>query len=98
MDMVQIGGREYPILDIVKTKDGREVPLVDIPMMSDFKWQLTSLEDRLADSVKYVETLDENVEDTVTKLFHWIVENLKDATEDEKERFNQVMASLSLRK
>lgn len=35
-----IGGREYPIIDMVENPDTgiEDIPLVDIPMMSDQRW------------------------------------------------------------
>ncbi len=39
MDVMKILGRSYPVLGQIKVKNSeRTIPLVDIPMMSDERW------------------------------------------------------------
>ena len=34
----EVNGMAYPVIGTAKMKNGQEVPLVDIPMMSDETW------------------------------------------------------------
>lgn len=42
----EINGKEFPIIGYSKCPDGTYVPLVDIPMMSDERWQQIAMEER----------------------------------------------------
>ena len=49
MSTCEIGGRAYPILAGIRSEIvGGFVPLVDLPLMSDYRWQVKALEHRLA--------------------------------------------------
>ncbi len=48
-------------------------PIVNIPMMSDYKWQKRCLEDRLKHPDKYENT--EDVKATIERLYKWLEEN-----------------------
>lgn len=68
-----VAGKEFPIIGYTDFK-GKAVPLVDIPMMSDYKWQYNCLMDRIEDPEKYAAT----GEDVMAKIEHlkkWLVEN-----------------------
>jgi len=39
LEAMKIGGRNYPVVGTANSKAFGAVPLVDIPMMSDYKWQ-----------------------------------------------------------
>lgn len=38
METMKINGVSYPVIGQVKRKNGETVPMLDIPMMSDEKW------------------------------------------------------------
>lgn len=76
--LFEVGGKEYPITDFVQatvkeTGEKLFIPVVDIPMMSDYKWQLLALNDRLNHPEKYEST--ENVKETVINLYKWLREH-----------------------
>ena len=61
-----IAGRNYEITGYSKSaKAGVEVPIVNIPMMSDLKWCMLSLEDRLNHPEKYPE---ENIPEVIAQI------------------------------
>ena len=39
-EVYRLAGKEYPVSAHVKFQGGGSVPLVDLPMMSDYTWQL----------------------------------------------------------
>lgn len=53
--------------------EGGPVPLIDVPMMDDYEWQLSCLESRLRHPEAYTQL--ENVEETVAKLRQWLKEH-----------------------
>lgn len=67
LKMMKIGSREFPIVGYVKSKRFGTVPMVDIPMMSDYKWHLTCLNSRLKDPEMY-RASGEDVEATIARL------------------------------
>lgn len=68
----KIGDLEYPISRYVKVKGFGDLPVVDIPMMSDYDWQRSCLESRLKYPELYRAT--EDVEATIEKLRKWLAE------------------------
>lgn len=68
MEMMKVVGRAYPIAGYVAIENLYSVPLVDIPMMTDYKWHLLSLHSRLADPEFYRTVLGEDVDKAVTQL------------------------------
>lgn len=68
MKIMIIGGRSYPVVGTVNSKAFGAVPLVDIPMMSDYRWQQKSLQDRLE---KY-RLIGEDVEGAISQLWEWL--------------------------
>lgn len=92
MQTMTICGVEYPVVGTVKDELFGTVPIVDIPMMSDFKWQLTSLEDRLADPEKCIKTFGEDVEAVIADLRQWLQEHLDQAMPWERRRFERLAA------
>lgn len=64
---MKVGQREYPIIGYVETKQMGTLPLVDIPMMSDYKWHLLSLNSRLKNPEMY-RAAGEDVEATIAQL------------------------------
>ena len=70
-----VGGREYPVVGHAKVIDqNREVvgtiPIVDIPQVSDYQWQLDCLNDRLQHPEKYEPF--EDVEEHIAQLQQWL--------------------------
>lgn len=63
-----------PVIGQVTTKEFGTLPLVAVPMMSDYKWQLKALEDRLVDPEKY-RAIGENVEEATAQLREWLEEH-----------------------
>lgn len=77
MQKYELAGKEYEITGYksVVDEDGNffgKVPIVDIPQMSDYQWQLDCLNDRLQNPEKYEKF--ENVEETIAKLRKWFKE------------------------
>lgn len=64
---MKIGQREYPVVGHVESKQMGTVPLVDIPMMSDYKWHLSCLSSRLEIPELY-RALGEDVEAVIADL------------------------------
>lgn len=64
---MNIGGRDYPVIGYVSTRETGTVPLVDIPMMSDYKWDLECLESRKKHPEVY-RKMGEDVEAVIAKL------------------------------
>ncbi len=59
--------REHPIIGYVETKQRGTILLVDIPMMSDYRWHLSSLNSRL-DNPELYRAAGEDVEATIAQL------------------------------
>lgn len=80
MRACQIGSREYDITGAVRVVDddtGKPmgvIPIVDIPQMSDYQWQLGALKSRLS-GTKYPE---ENTEAVMEKIKKYLLENTTD--------------------
>lgn len=68
-----IKGKEYPVKGYYEN-GGQLVPLVDIKMQSDYKWQYDCLMDRLEHPEKYT-VLGEDVQATIERLKQWLIEN-----------------------
>ncbi len=68
-----INGTEYPVKNYLETDFGC-FPEVEIKMMSDYKWQLMCLNDRLKNPDKYRKQ-GENVEEAIERLEKWLTEH-----------------------
>lgn len=64
---------KVPLVANVESKKCGIVPLADVPMMSDYKWQLLCLKDRMEHPEKYDKT--ENVAETIANIKKWLSEN-----------------------
>lgn len=78
-----VGGREFPVVGHAKVIDqNREVvgtiPIVDIPQVSDYKWQLDCLNDRLQHPEKYAPF--EDVEEHIAQLRQWLATHKEKTT------------------
>ena len=71
-DTYNVAGRDYPVIAYFDFDD-KFIPLVDIPQMSNYKWQQKCLRDRLKHPEKYRDT--EDVESTIQRLIKWLEEN-----------------------
>lgn len=89
---MEAGGQEWPVLGMVELSEGYDVPLLDVPMMSDFKWQLTALEGRLKDREMYAKVFGEDVEAVIADLLQWLWEHLDQAAPRERQRFERMKA------
>lgn len=75
MGTVKIGGRAVPVVGYVPLgSTGDTVPLVDIPMVSDYKWQQQSLQCRL-DHPEWYAAIGEDVGATIAQLRRWLEEH-----------------------
>ena len=72
-EVYRLAGQDYPVTARVKMQGGLNVPLVDLPMMSDYAWQLGALKSRLEHPEVYAQF--EDVEETVAHLRQWLAEN-----------------------
>lgn len=76
---MKIGNREFPVIGYVTTKQTGTVPLVDIPMMSDYEWQEKALQSRLANPEFYRKALGEDVEAAIARIREWLANARKEA-------------------
>lgn len=72
-EVFSLGGKSYPVTGYLSVAGMPTVPLVDLPMMTDYHWQLSCLKSRLQHPEDYAQF--ENVEETVAKLRQWLEEN-----------------------
>lgn len=79
METMSIGSRVHPIIGEVQSKRYGVVPLVDAPMMADYKWQKIGLEDRLQHPEVYRDILGEDVEAVCAQLSRWLEEHKEGA-------------------
>lgn len=65
-----VGDGCYPVMGALNVKGEGFVPVLDLPQMSDYDWQLCCLNDRLEHPQKY-EGL-ENVAERIAHLRSWL--------------------------
>lgn len=53
-----LGGREWDVVGWEAIEGVGVFPIVDVPLVSDYKWQLDALEDRLRHPERYEERED----------------------------------------
>ncbi len=93
METIEIGGRTFPVQGyITRPSTGESVPLVDLPMMSDYRWQLRALQSRLENPELYRANLGEDVEAVIAGLRRWLKEHIAEATPAESEEAARVLA------
>lgn len=68
-----LSGKEYPITGYVKTEEYGTLPIVGVPMMSDYKWMKGCLEGRLKNPEVYARF--ENVDEVIAQLQSWLAEH-----------------------
>lgn len=73
-----VGGRNFKVKEYIKCKDSETaeiffLPVVDIPMMSDYQWQLNCLKSRLEHPEYYEAT--EDVPAVIESLKRWLAEH-----------------------
>ncbi len=91
MAEMEVGGRKYPVEAFLETEGGGLIPLLDIPMMSDFTWQLGALLDREKDPEKY-EAMGEDVPAVKARIRAWLQGHMDQATPVEVERLKGATA------
>lgn len=64
-------GKRVPVAYYVEGAGGALVPMLDVPMMSDMKWQQLALQSRLEHRERY-EARGEDVDATIARLRAWI--------------------------
>lgn len=64
-------GKRVPVAYYVEGAGGALVPMLDVPMMSDMKWQQLALQSRLEHRERY-EALGEDVDATIARIRAWI--------------------------
>ena len=74
----ELAGREYPITGYEKIKDKDcnvlfATPVIDLPMVSDYEWQLDRLKSRLEHPERYAGR--EDVDQTIARLKQWLAEH-----------------------
>lgn len=69
-----IGLKEYPIIESLEGPNGEHVPVVDVPLMNDVKWQRMALEERLRRPELYA-LLGDDVPAACERLRAWLREN-----------------------
>lgn len=72
-ETMKVGSREFPVTDYVWSRTYGYVPRVDLPMISDQRWQVMALEDRLAHREKYEDS--EDVDSVIADLRKWLAEH-----------------------
>ncbi len=99
-----INGKDFDIIGYVSTDvryKGKRVdkntpgavPLVDIKMMSDFKWQYGCLMSRLEHPEHYKD-IDTDVKAVIEELKQWLREHIECITDlkpDEQEKLNAIL-------
>lgn len=82
----EVNGQKVPVKRMVMSPlAGKKVPLLDMPMMSDIKWQRMALENRLRSPEPYEKYLNEDVPAVIRKLEAWLAKNDPEYTEWRKE-------------
>lgn len=77
MKTVEICGMEYAVVDEIRVRGTDiHIPVPDIRMMTDYKWQEMCLNDRLEHPEIYEDT--EDVEATIQRLKNWLENHRKD--------------------
>lgn len=71
METLRIAGRDYPIIGYDEIEEVGTVPRVEIPMMSDIKWQMLALKQRLENREKFSKI--EDVDAAIQSLKKWLL-------------------------
>ena len=79
MEQMNIGGHNYSIIGTVEHEVLGAVPVVDIRLMSDYKWHVSCLKSRLENPEAYREMFGEDVEAVIDQLRATIAEYEKAA-------------------
>lgn len=90
----EIAGKSYPVIGYAKQPGYGRIPIVDIPMMSDYKWQLGCLESRLKHPEVYAEHVGEDIPAVIERLKDWLLEHIDQAKPEEAERVLQLVKTV----
>ena len=74
METMNIGGHDFPITGTVEHEELGEIPVVDIHLMSDYKWHVSCLKSRMEHPELDRRLLGEDVEAMIAKLRTTIAE------------------------
>ena len=69
----EINGKSYPIIGTAKKNNGDRVPVVGLPLMSDYEWQKGCLLSRLEHREEYL-ALGEDVDAAIDRLWKYLTE------------------------
>ena len=75
-----VGGREWNVEGWEAIEGVGVFPILDIPMVSDYKWQLEALEDRLRHPERYEER--EDMAAVVERLRAYLEKNREDGEKE----------------
>ena len=96
-----INGKEYDILgyvspqgDNVPKETTGAVPLLDIKMMSDFKWQYGCLMSRIEHPEHYMD-IDTDVNAVIEKLKQWLIDHIEHINDLKPEEQIKLMSLLA---
>lgn len=81
---INICGRECPVIG--EAKFGvQKIPVAEITLMSDIKWQRLALEGRLRNHDDYAKYCDDDVDAAIERLERWLEEHDPEYTQWRKE-------------
>lgn len=96
-----INGKEYNIIGYVSPQGANvpketpgAVPLLDIKMMSDFKWQYGCLMSRIEHPENY-KGIDTDVNAVIEKLKQWLIDHIEHINDLKPEEQTQLMSVLA---
>lgn len=72
---MNIAGKDYPVVGYAEHKTLGARPIVDIPMTSDYQWQLGCLRSRLEYPELYRDMLGEDADKEIACLRQWLIEH-----------------------
>lgn len=95
IEVYEINGKAYPVIDyvtdIVNGMKYKHIPRVDMPIMSDYRWQMDALKSRLEHPEHYESF--EDVPRAIERLRRWLRENERLATPQELLLTHSLLAS-----
>lgn len=74
MQTMNICGRVYPVVGEAEYND-QMIPIVEMTMMSDIRWQRLALEGRLKNRGDYAKYVDDDVDAAIARLECWLEEH-----------------------
>jgi hypothetical protein len=90
----EIAGKSYPVVGHAQQPGYGRMPIVNVPMMSDYKWQLMALESRLEHPERYAEHFGEDIPAVIERLKVWLLDHIDQAKPEEAERVLQLVKTV----